>query len=62
MAARTVHRHLVRVIRGLARNLLQSPIFVLDVSVDGKSTAGHEFGTGLSEEERRDLVEYLKTL
>jgi cytochrome c peroxidase len=28
----------------------------------GNSNAGHEFGAGLSDEERRQLVEYLKTL
>ena len=38
------------------------PIFVFDTSVDGNSNAGHEYGASLDESERRDLVEYLKTL
>ena len=38
------------------------PVFVFDTSADGNSNAGHEFGTTLSDAERWDLVEYLKTL
>ena len=38
------------------------PIWVFDVSKDGSSNSGHEYGTTLGDEERRDLVEYLKTL
>src|SRR5690606_22295801 len=30
--------------------------------IAGNSNAGHEYGTLLSEEEKRDLLEYLKTL
>lgn len=30
--------------------------------IDGNRNGGHEFGTGLSDAERHDLVEYLKTL
>ena len=39
-----------------------APVYVFDTSVDGNSNAGHDFGTGLSDAERWDLVEYLKTL
>ncbi len=38
------------------------PVFVFDTSADGNSNAGHEFGTTLSDAERWDLVEFLKTL
>ncbi|WNG39238.1 hypothetical protein F0U61_40395 [Archangium violaceum] len=37
-------------------------LFTFDVSMPGNSNAGHEYGTGLSEEEKRDLLEYLKSL
>jgi hypothetical protein len=36
--------------------------FLFDVTLPGNSNAGHEYGTDLSEEERWDLVEFLKTL
>lgn len=36
--------------------------FVLDTTVDGNSNAGHDYGTTLDEEDRRALIEYLKTL
>jgi mono/diheme cytochrome c family protein len=35
--------------------------FLLDTSVSGNSNAGHEYGTSLSDAEKRDLIEYLKT-
>lgn len=35
--------------------------FEFDVSVPGNSNAGHEYGTGITEDERMDLLEYLKT-
>jgi hypothetical protein len=36
--------------------------FAFDTSKRGNSNAGHEFGTDLSEEDRKALLEYLKTL
>ena len=37
--------------------------YLLDTTTEGNSNAGHEYGTtDLSEEQRRDLIEYLKTL
>ena len=36
------------------------PLF--DTTADGNSNAGHEFGGKLSTEERKDLLEYLKSL
>lgn len=35
---------------------------VLDTSVDGSRNSGHDYGQGLSESDRYDLIEYLKTL
>lgn len=35
---------------------------IYDTSIRGNSNAGHEYGTTLSEQEKRDLIEYLKTL
>ena len=34
----------------------------IDTSVKGSSNQGHEFGTDLSDQEKWDLIEYLKTL
>lgn len=39
---------------------IAEPIFVFDVAVAGNANSGHEFGSSLSEAQRRDLVEYLK--
>ena len=36
--------------------------FEFDTALPGNSNAGHDYGTRLTEEERRDLIEYLKTL
>lgn len=36
--------------------------FLFDTRASGNSNAGHEYGTGLSEADRRALIEYLKTL
>jgi mono/diheme cytochrome c family protein len=36
--------------------------FLFDTSITGNSNAGHEHGTQLSAEDRRALIEYLKTL
>jgi uncharacterized protein (TIGR03437 family) len=35
---------------------------LLDINVSGNANTGHEYGTTLSEEERWDLIEYLKSL
>jgi hypothetical protein len=43
------------------RTDVRNPTFVFDVKQDGNSNAGHEFGTSLGEQERWDLVEFLKT-
>ncbi len=36
--------------------------YVLDTSAPGSSSAGHSFGSDLSETEKSELIEYLKTL
>jgi hypothetical protein len=36
--------------------------FLFDTTVRGNSNAGHAYGTDLSEDDRKALVEYLKTL
>lgn len=35
---------------------------VFDTTIKGNANSGHLYGTGLSDDEKRDLVEYLKTL
>ncbi len=36
--------------------------FQLDTSIAGNRNSGHPFGARLTDEERKDIVEYLKTL
>ena len=36
--------------------------YVFDTSGQGNSNSGHEYGTKLSSEQKRELLEYLKTL
>ena len=36
--------------------------YVLDTTASGNSNSGHDYGTKLSTEKKRDLIEYLKTL
>src|SRR5207302_555189 len=36
--------------------------YLLDTACNGNSNSGHDYGTKLSENEKRDLIEYLKTL
>ena len=36
--------------------------YLLDAAATGNSNAGHDYGTELSEDQRQDLLEYLKTL
>jgi len=36
--------------------------YVFDTGGSGNSNSGHDYGTKLSENEKRDLIEYLKTL
>jgi hypothetical protein len=36
--------------------------YVLDTSASGNSNSGHDYGTKLTADQKRDLIEYLKTL
>ena len=36
--------------------------YVLDMAANGNSNSGHDYGAKLSESEKQDLIEYLKTL
>ena len=36
--------------------------FAYDVTLPGNGNAGHEYGSGLSPDEKRALVEFMKTL
>ena len=49
----------------LASTARRSPFqakFIVDTARFGMNNGGHTFGDDLSEEERMDLIEYLKTL
>jgi hypothetical protein len=37
-------------------------VYVFDATTDGNSNAGHDYGSKLSSEQKRELLEYLKTL
>jgi hypothetical protein len=37
-------------------------VYALDTAASGNSNSGHDYGTKLSSDEKRDLIEYLKTL
>jgi mono/diheme cytochrome c family protein len=37
-------------------------LFLFDTTLHGNSNAGHNFGTGLSDEEKKQIIEYIKTL
>ena len=37
-------------------------VYVFDTTTDGNSNSGHDYGTKLSAEQKRELMEYLKTL
>lgn len=47
---------------GYVQEATDGTTFTFESSSTGGSNAGHEYGTELSDEERRALVEYLKTL
>jgi len=36
--------------------------YVLDAGTPGNSNAGHDYGTDLTDAQKRDLIEFLKTL
>jgi hypothetical protein len=36
--------------------------YVLDTTASGNSNSGHDYGSGLTSEQKSELIEYLKTL
>ena len=36
--------------------------YTLDTATTGNTNTGHDYGTDLSESQKKDLIEYLKTL
>ena len=36
--------------------------YLFDTTASGNSNAGHNYGTDLSSDQKRELIEYLKTL
>ena len=36
--------------------------YLFDTSTRGNSNSGHNYGTNLTDDQKRDLIEYLKTL
>ena len=41
---------------------IAAPMFMFDTTVSGNHATGHDYGTGLSADERHDLIEYMQTL
>lgn len=59
--AKTFHRG-SRVFDEKEMGYTDEGVYVLDTTTSGNSNSGHDYGTKLSPEEKRDLIEYLKTL
>jgi hypothetical protein len=59
--AKTYHRG-SRVYDPTAMGYVDEGAYVLDTSSAGNSNSGHDYGSELSEGQKRDLIEYLKTL
>jgi hypothetical protein len=51
-----------RVFDSKAVGLTDEGPYLLDTAASGDSNSGHEYGTQLSDQEKQDLIEYLKTL
>ena len=47
---------------GLVTDGSHGGVFLLDTATDGHHNTGHVYGTTLAEEDRLDLLEYLKSL
>ena len=58
--ARTFHRG-SRTFDPAALGYADEGSYVLDTNVTGNSNAGHDYGSELSEDQKRDLIEFLKT-
>jgi hypothetical protein len=59
--ARSFHRG-SRIFEENAMGCTDEGSYVLDTSGSGNSNSGHDYGTRLPANEKRDLIEYLKTL
>ena len=59
--AKTFHRG-SRVLDEKEMGYTDEGAYLLDTSTSGNSNSGHDYGTKLSDREKRDLIEYLKTL
>jgi len=59
--AKTFHRG-SRVLDEKEMGYTDDGIYVFDTGASGNSNSGHDYGTKLTENEKRDLLEYLKTL
>ena len=59
--AKTFHRG-SRVYDPILMGFTDDGSYVFDTSVPGNANTGHDYGTKLDTEEKRDLMEYLKTL
>lgn len=46
---------------GFAADGAAGATFLLDTTIDGNHNSGHSYGTTLTEEQRQDLLEYLKS-
>jgi len=47
---------------GLVTEGVEAPAFTLDTTIPGNHNTGHAYGTALPPDDRRDLVEFMKTL
>jgi hypothetical protein len=59
--AKTFHRG-ARVYDAAQMGYTDEGAYVLDTGGPGNANTGHDYGTALSAEQKRDLIEYLKTL
>jgi cytochrome c peroxidase len=65
-----LHNGSVPTLRALLEPVAKRPVsfplgaagFVLDTRVPGNRNHGHEYGTALSQAEKRDLIAFLETL
>jgi len=59
--AKSFHRG-TRVYETAQMGYLDEGVYVLDTATPGNSNAGHDYGTDLSNDRKKELIEYLKTL
>jgi hypothetical protein len=59
--AKTFHRG-TRVYDTTQLGYVDDGVYLLDTTTPGNSNTGHDYGTDLSNEQKRELIDYLKTL